>query len=77
MDIITAKLVVKVGRNEYTTYQVGKKIPDVRKQVKCVKIEYSQGCYTVIGENGAVYIDVKDELVVKSVLIDIEQIKDE
>lgn len=71
MDLmIIAKLVVKDGRNGYTTYQVGKDIPDVRKQIRCVSIEHSVGGYTVVGESGGVYIDVKDEFVVKRVTVD-------
>ena len=77
MDMIIAKLVVKDGKNGYTTYQVGKDIPDVRKRVKCVNIEYSPGGFTVVGESGVVYIDVKDEIIVKRVTIDTEQLKDE
>lgn len=70
MDLLTiAKLVVKDGMNGFTTYQVGKRIPDVRKEVKCVRIENSIGGYTIVGENGDVYIDVKDEFVVKKVTI--------
>ena len=56
--------------NGFTTYQVGKRIPDVRKDVKCVQIEYSHSGYTVVGENGDVYIDVKEEFVVKRVTVD-------
>ena len=71
MDLLTiAKLVVKDGRNGYTTYQVGKDIPDVRKQIRCVSIEHSVGGYTVVGESGGVYIDVKEEFVVKRVTVD-------
>lgn len=71
MDLLTiAKLVVKDGMNGYTTYQVGKDIPDVRKQIRCVSIEHSVGGYTVVGESGAVYIDVKEEFVVKRVTVD-------
>lgn len=70
MDLLTiAKLVVKDGMNGFTTYQVGKRIPDVRKDIKCVKIGYSIGGYTIVGENGDVYIDVKEEFVVKKVTI--------
>lgn len=71
------KIVAKSGRNDYTLYQVGQNIPDVRKNVKCVSIEYSPGGYTVVGESGAVYIDLKDELVVKKVTLDTTQLKDE
>lgn len=71
MDLLTiAKLVVKDGRNGYTTYQIGKDIPDVRKQIRCVSIEHSVGGYTVVGESGGVYIDVKEEFVVKRVTVD-------
>ena len=76
MDKIIAKLVVKDGRNGYTTYQVGKDIPDVRKQIRCVSIEHSVGGYTVVGESGAVYIDVKEEFVVKKVTVDTNFIKE-
>lgn len=70
MDLLTiAKLVVKDGMNGFTTYQVGKRIPDVRKDIKCVKIEHSIGGYTIVGENGDVYIDVKEEFVVKKLTI--------
>ena len=81
MDLLTiTKLVVKDGMNGFTTYQVGKRIPDVRKEVKCVRIENSIGGYTIriensiggytiVGENGDVYIDVKEEFVVKKVTI--------
>lgn len=70
MDLLTiAKLVVKDGMNGFTTYQVGKRIPDVRKEVKCVRIENSIGGYTIVGENDDVYIDVKEEFVVKKVTI--------
>ena len=70
MDLLAiAKLVVKDGMNGFTTYQVGKRIPDVRKDVKCVQIERSIGGYTIVGENGDVYIDVKEEFVVKKVTI--------
>ncbi len=71
MDLLTiAKLVVKDGMNGFTTYQVGKDIPDVRKQIRCVSIEHSVGGYTVVGESGGVYIDVKEEFVVKRVTVD-------
>lgn len=56
--------------NGFTTYQVGKRIPDVRKQIRCVSIEHSVGGYTVVGESGGVYIDVKEEFVVKRVTVD-------
>lgn len=70
MDLLTiAKLVVKDGMNGFTTYQVGKRIPDVRKDIKCVRIDHSIGGYTIFGENGDVYIDVKEEFVVKRVTI--------
>jgi len=70
MDLLTiAKLVVKDGMNGFTTYQVGKRIPDVRKDIKCVQIGNSIGGYTIVGENGDVYIDVKEEFVVKKVTI--------
>lgn len=70
MDLLTiAKLVVNDGMNGFTTYQVGKRIPDIRKEVKCVRIENSIGGYAIVGENGDVYIDVKDEFVVKKVTI--------
>lgn len=71
MDLLTiAKLVVKDGMNGFTTYQVGKRIPDVRKDIKCVSIERSVGGYTIVGESGAVYIDVKEEFVAKRVTVD-------
>lgn len=77
MDLLTiAKLVVKDGMNGFTTYQVGKRIPDVRKEVKCVQIEHSVGGYTVVGESGGVYIDVKEEFVVKRVTVDSKFIKE-
>ena len=77
MDLLTiAKLVVKDGMNGFTTYQVGKGIPDVRKQIRCVSIEHSVGGYTVVGESGGVYIDVKDEFVVKRVTVDSNFIKE-
>ena len=77
MDLLTiAKLVVNDGMNGFTTYQVGKDIPDVRKQIRCVSIEYSVGGYTVVGESGAVYIDVKEEFVVKRVTVDSNFIKE-
>ena len=70
MDLLTiAKLVVKDGMNGFTTYQVGKRIPDVRKDIKCVQIKHSIGGYTIVGENGDVYIDVKEEFVVKKLTI--------
>lgn len=77
MDLLTiAKLVVKDGMNGFTTYQVGKNIPDVRKQIRCVSIEHSVGGYTVVGESGCVYIDVKEEFVVKRVTVDSNFIKE-
>lgn len=77
MDLLTiAKLVVKDGMNGFTTYQVGKRIPDVRKDIKCVSIEHSVGGYTIIGESGGVYIDVKEEFVVKRVTVDSGFIKE-
>lgn len=75
MDMI-ANLVVKDGRNGYTTYQVGKDIPDVRQQIRCVSIDHSVGGYTVVGESGAVYIDVKEEFVVKRVTVDSNFLKE-
>ncbi len=77
MDLLTiAKLVVKDGMNGFTTYQVGKDIPDVRQQIRCVSIDHSVGGYTVVGESGAVYIDVKEEFVVKRVTVDSNLIKE-